>query len=65
MISREEHLKQINRFHDELERIDKEIELGTGDQYNLLRRYFQLTSKLWPIIDDCVDTTKIVLDMLE
>ena len=65
MISREEHLKQINRFHDKFEEIDRDIELGVGDRYELLKLYFDLTSKVWPIIDDCLDTVKNKLDTIE
>lgn len=64
MINRKEHLKQINRFHDKFEQIDKDIESGTGDRYELLKQYFDLTSKVWPLIDDCLDTVKNRLDIL-
>jgi hypothetical protein len=68
MISREEHLKQVNRFHDILEKVDKGIEeqtkIGETD-FNLLRQYFELTSKVWPLVDDCVEQIKDRLDEFE
>jgi hypothetical protein len=68
MISREEHLKQVNRFHDMLEKVDKGIEeqtkIGETD-FNLLRQYFELTSKVWPLVDDCIEKIKFRLDEFE
>ena len=43
MIPREEHLKQINRFHDMLEKVDKEIEeKGDNSDHDLYFKYFNL-----------------------
>lgn len=62
MLPRAEHLKQINRFHDLFESIDKKIEIGksadfdtnvSDERYTLLKQYFDLTSNVWPIVDDC------------
>ncbi len=67
MIPREEHLKQVNRFHDMLEKVDKGIEqtkIGERD-FNLLRQYFELTSKVWPVVDDCIEKIKFRLDEFE
>lgn len=63
MISREEHLKQINRFHDMLEKVDKEIEeKGDNSDHDLYFKYFNLTSKVWPLVDDCIGQIKDKLD---
>lgn len=68
MIPREEHLKQVNRFHDMLEKVDKGIEeqtkIGESD-FNLLRQYFELTSKVWPLVDDSIEQIKDRLDEFE
>lgn len=67
MIPREEHLKQINRFHDMLKKIDDEIERQgeVGPDISLLSKYFELTSKIWPLVDDCVEKIKFRLDEFE
>lgn len=74
MLPRVEHIKQINRFHDLLESIDKKIELGkpadfdttvSDERYTLLKQYFDLTSKVWPIVDDCIEKIKDELDTFE
>ena len=67
MIPREEHLKQVNRFHDMLEKVDKEIEKQgeIGPDISLLSQYFELTSKVWPLVDDCIEKIKFRLDEFE
>lgn len=66
MIPREEHLKQVNRFHDMLGKIDKEIEeKGENADHNLYFKYFNLTSKVWPLVDDCIEQIKDKLDEFE
>ena len=63
MIPREEHLKQVNRFHDMLKDIDDEIEkLGNDVTPELLFKYFTLTSKVWPLVDNSVERIKNRLD---
>lgn len=66
MISREEHIKQIERFHDLLGEVNKRI-IDNDGKKNLddLMMYFKLTSKVWPKIDDCVDSIKCMLDNIE
>jgi maltooligosyltrehalose synthase len=67
MIPREEHLKQVNRFHDMLEKVDKEIESqGLNNTSNeLLFQYFTLTGKVWPLVDDSIEKIKDRLDEFE
>jgi hypothetical protein len=67
MIPREEHLKQVNRFHDMLEKVDKEIEKQGVDNVNpeLLFEYFILSSKVWPLVDDSIEKIKFRLDEFE
>jgi hypothetical protein len=72
MIPRKEHLKQVNRFHDLVESIDKQIELArlspTTDPdkvLKLLMQYFEITSKLWPIMDDKIEEIKNAIDKFE
>jgi hypothetical protein len=66
MIPREEHIKQVNRFHDMLEKVDKEIEeRGENADHDLYFKYFNLTSKIWPLVDDCIDKIKFKLDEFE
>lgn len=67
MIPREEHLKQINRFHDMLEKVDKEIEKhgDIGPDISLLSKWFELTSKVWPLVDDSIEQIKDRLDEFE
>ncbi len=64
MISREEHLKQINRFHDTIENISKEIEETSNDDIkrSLALKYFELTNHLWPKIDTFIEEVKNDLD---
>ncbi|MDI3349963.1 hypothetical protein [Mycoplasmopsis arginini] len=66
MIPREEHLKQVNRFHDMLESVDNKIEeLTTDSTPELLSKYFELTSKIWPLVDDSIEKIKDRLDEFE
>lgn len=67
MIPREEHLKQINRFHDMLKKIDDEIERQgeVGPDISLLSKYFELTSKVWPVVDNSIEQIKDRLDEFE
>lgn len=77
MIPREEILKQINRFYDMVESIDKQIEQrkeNISDETNkdemdinfkLLRTYFKLTSKVGTKMQDAIDDLKTQLDTLE
>lgn len=77
MIPREEILKQINRFYDMVESIDKQIEERKGSitdetnkeemdkNFKLLRTYFKLTSKVGTKMQDAIDDLKTQLDILE
>lgn len=66
MIPREEHLKQINRFHDLVCEIDRKIQTAQGDEkIDLLQKYFKLTAKIWPKLDTAIDNLKIELDSIE
>ena len=75
MIPRQEILKQINRFYDMVESIDNQIEQRKetiSDEsnkedinFNLLRTYFKLTSKVGPKMMDVIDNLKNELDIIE
>lgn len=66
MISRKEHLKQVNRFHDLVENISELIEKADDkEKYNLALKYFKLTAEIWPIVDDNIENIKIQLDKFE
>ena len=80
MIPREEILKQINRFYDMVESIDKQIEerkLSSASimeetdkdeshkNFKLLRTYFKLTSKVGTKMQDAIDDLKTQLDIIE
>jgi hypothetical protein len=66
MIPREEHLKQVSRFHDILKKIDDEIEAqGDNASLELLSKFFYLTSKVWPFVDDRIEEIKYKLDNFE
>jgi hypothetical protein len=76
MIPREEILKQINRFYDMVESIDKQIEqrkdipnetdpVEMDINFKLLRTYFKLTSKVGTKMQDAIDDLKTQLDILE
>jgi len=69
MISREEHLKQVNRFHDMLEKVDngiqEKIKSGDSDTYELYHKYFILSAKVWPLVDDNIERIKNRLDDFE
>lgn len=67
MLPRKLHLEQINRFHDTLEKLDKEIENEKDPvkQYKLLKKFMTLT-KFWSEIDDFVEfKIKQKLDEIE
>jgi hypothetical protein len=76
MIPREEILKQINRFYDMVESIDKQIEqrkdipnetdpVEMDINFKLLRTYFKLTSKVGTKMMNDIDDLKTQLDILE
>ena len=76
MIPREEILKQINRFYDMVESIDKQIEqrkdipnetdpVEMDKNFKLLRTYFKLTSKVGTKMMNDIDDLKTQLDILE
>lgn len=76
MISRQEILKQINRFYDMLESVDNQIQSKTNipnetnkdqidDNLKLLMAYFKLTTKIGPKMMDDIDSLKTQLDILE
>jgi len=76
MIPREEILKQINRFYDMVESVDKQIEqrkdipnetdtVEMDINFKLLRTYFKLTSKVGPKMMNDIDDLKTQLDTLE
>lgn len=66
MFPRKLHIEQINRFHDALENIDKQIELEEDEviKTELLRMYFKLTSKTWNKIDDFTENLKHEIDSI-
>jgi|GEM_PF-2733030 len=66
MLPRKLHVEQINRFHDAIDNIDKQIELE-GDRevkLDLLRMYFKLTSKTWSRVDDFTESLKDEIDSI-
>jgi hypothetical protein len=76
MIPREEILKQINRFYDMVESVDKQIEqrkdipnetdtVEMDINFKLLRTYFKLTSKVGTKMQDAIDDLKNQLDIIE
>jgi hypothetical protein len=76
MIPREEILKQINRFYDMVESVDKQIEqrkdipnetdpVEMDKNFKLLRTYFKLTSKVGTKMQDAIDDLKTQLDIIE
>jgi hypothetical protein len=76
MMPREEILKQINRFYDMVESVDKQIEqrkdipnetdtVEMDINFKLLRTYFKLTSKVGTKMQDAIDDLKTQLDILE
>lgn len=70
MISRKEHLKQINRFHDKVEEISNKIkEIGDDESRKVergelsMKLYYLI--QLWGKIDDGIEfTVKHYLDMM-
>jgi hypothetical protein len=66
MIPRKEILKQINRFYDLLESIDNQIEQKQDKaDFELLKAYFELTSKVGPEMMYAIDSLKNKLDIIE
>jgi len=66
MLPRKLHLEQINRFHDAVDNIDKQIELEEDGETKteLLRIYFKLTSKTWSKVDDFTENLKYEIDAI-
>lgn len=66
MLPRKLHLEQINRFHDTIEKIDKEVETETDDKIKTdkLMMFFKL-NKIWHDIDDSIESLKNKLDILK
>ncbi len=66
MLPRKLHLEQINRFHDAIDNIDKQIELEEDGEVklDLLRMYFKLTSKTWSRVDDFTESLKDEIDSI-
>lgn len=66
MIPRKEHLKQVNRFHDLVDELSKRIDVSSGDKKSrLCLRYFELTDKIWPLVDNSIEKVKDALDNFE
>ena len=66
MLPRKLHLEQINRFHDEFEILNKQIDTETDKdkKYDLLFKFMKFT-RLWPEIDDSIEAIKYKLDVIE
>lgn len=64
MLPRNLHLEQINRFHDAIDNIDKQIKLEEDEKIKgeLSFMYFKLTSKLWGKLDDFTENLKDEID---
>ncbi len=64
MLPRKLHLEQINRFHDAIDNIDKQIELETDgkNKAELCLLYFKLTAKTWVKLDDFSEELRDELD---
>lgn len=71
MLPRKLHLEQINRFHDKIDAVRKEIEktIGRDDliehNHTLCKNFFELT-ELWFKIDNiCEMDIKNFIDIME
>ena len=66
MLPRKLHLEQINRFHDAIDNIDKQLELEEDEtvKFELSRMYFKLTSKTWMKVDDFTENLKDEIDTI-
>lgn len=67
MLPRNLHLEQINRYHDTVEKLRKEIDAETDKNKKAEKAtiYFKLLN-IWSEIDDCVEfTIKHTLDCIE
>lgn len=60
MIPREEHIRQVNRFHDIVDGLDKKIEADPNDLDSLMK-YFKIT-KVWSRVDDSIESIKFEVD---
>ena len=66
MIPKKEHINQIERFHNLVEDIGKKIEKsGSDTDLEVYLKYFELTSKIWSMVDDCIEKIKDELDRFE
>lgn len=64
MLPRKLHIEQIERFHDQVQRLSDKIdsEPDVAKKANLCIHYFHLTSALWKTLDDAVEKVKDELD---
>jgi len=75
MLPKKEHIKQIERFHNLIETIDKQIKELKGvddlestdpnDNLDIYMKYYTLSSKIWPLVDECIEEIKDKLDAFE
>lgn len=68
MLPRKLHLEQINRFHDKVESLRKEIDEEKDEKKKgkLTTEYFKFVDKMWPKIDDfCEYEIQNKLDIME
>lgn len=56
MLPRKLHLDQVNRFHDLLVKLDKDIESETDEdiKFTLLLNYYNMT-KIWIHLDNSIE----------
>ena len=64
MIPKKDHIAEIERFHNMVTVIDNSIKDNPRD-FEALAKYFELTSKIWPIVDDAIEEIKDALDEFE
>jgi hypothetical protein len=69
MLPRKLHLEQVNRFHDMIDSVNKQIKELKDEpkekKYPLMLKYFHLVNDIWPTLDDSLEDLKFKLDELE
>lgn len=66
MLPKKLHLEQINRYHDKLDSLEKEIdsETDTTKKLALSMAWYKL-HKHWRVIDDAVEFTRDTINDIE
>lgn len=66
MLPKDKHIEAINRLHGAIENIDKQLELGVGqeDELQLLIMYRKLVKDVWSDVDNFTEELNLKIDKI-